>query len=55
MKYLSLLTIALMLFALTGCELIGDIFSAGFYTALILVGIVIAIIVYIVAKVRRRH
>ena len=54
MKYLSTLSIALMLFTLTGCELIGDIFSAGFYTALILVGIVIAIIVYIVAKIKRR-
>lgn len=55
MKYLSALSIALLLFTLTGCELIGDIFSAGFYTALILVGLVIAIIVYIVVRIRRRH
>jgi len=43
-----------MLFTVTGCELIGDIFSAGFYTALILVGIVIAIIVFIVVRIRKR-
>ena len=54
MKHLIALSIALMLFTMTSCELIGDIFSAGFYTALILVGIVIAIIVFIVAKLRRR-
>ena len=43
-----------MLFTLTSCELIGDVFSAGFYTALIIVGIVIVIIVFIVAKMRKR-
>ena len=54
MKQLIALSIVLMLFTMTSCELIGDIFSAGFYTALILVAIVIAIIVFIVAKMRRR-
>lgn len=54
MKQLIALSIVLMLFTMTSCELIGDIFSAGFYTALILVAIVIAIIVFIVAKIRRR-
>lgn len=55
MKHLSVLSIALLVFTLTGCELIGDIFSAGFYTALILVGIVIAIIVFIVVKLKKRN
>lgn len=55
MKYLSALSIALVLFTLTGCELIGDIFSAGFYTGIILVGLVIAIIVYIFVRMRRRN
>ena len=55
MKQLIALSIVLMLFTMTSCELLGDIFSAGFYTALILVGIVIAIIVFIVVKIRRRN
>jgi hypothetical protein len=54
MKHLNALIIVLMLFTVTSCEVIGDIFGAGFYTALILVGIVIAIIVFIVARMRRR-
>lgn len=44
-----------MMVSLTGCELVGDIFSAGFYTALFLVFLVIAIIVFIVARMRRKR
>lgn len=44
----------LMMVTLTSCELIGDIFSAGFYTALFMVFLVIAIIVYVMARLRRR-
>lgn len=43
-----------MLLTLTSCELIGDIFSAGFYTALILVALVIAVIGYIIYKIKRK-
>lgn len=39
---------------MTSCELIGDIFSAGFYTALVLIALVAIIIVFIVIKMRRR-
>ena len=55
MKQLIALSLLLVMLTLTGCELIGDIFSAGFYTALILVGLVIAIIIFIIAKLRRRR
>lgn len=48
-------SLALMMLTLTGCEVIGDIFSAGFYTGLILVVIVIAIIVFVIAKIRGRR
>lgn len=53
MKDLSRLFILLMLLTFASCELIGDIFSAGFYTALILVILVIGIIAYIVIKIKR--
>jgi hypothetical protein len=53
MKQLIALVILLMMFTLTGCELVGDIFSAGFYTGLFLVFLVIAIIVFIIARMRK--
>jgi hypothetical protein len=55
MKQLIALAIVLMMFTLTGCEVIGDIFSAGFYSALILVVIVVAIIVFVAAKIRGKR
>jgi hypothetical protein len=54
MKNLIILSILLMLFTLTSCELAGDLFSAGFYTGLFVVILVIAIIIFIVAKINRR-
>lgn len=54
MKNLSRISILLVLLTLTSCELIGDIFSAGFYTALFLVVIVVVIITVVVVKVRRK-
>ena len=54
MKNLTTLSILLMLHTLTSCELVGDIFSAGFYTAIILVVLVIAIIAFVVIKIRRK-
>lgn len=38
---------------MASCEVIGDIFSAGFYTALILVLLVVAIVVFIISRFRR--
>lgn len=45
----------LMLLTLTSCELAGDIFSAGFYTGLFIVAVVIAIIVFIVIKLKGKR
>lgn len=55
MKHLIALSIILVMFTLTGCELAGDIFSAGFYTGLFLVVLVIAIIIFIVMRFKRRR
>lgn len=54
MKNLVFVSILFMLVTLTSCELVGDIFGAGFYTGLFVVILVIAIIIFIVAKIRKR-
>lgn len=54
MKNVATLSILLMLLTLTGCELAGDIFSAGFYTGLFIVVVIIAIIAFVVFKIKRK-
>lgn len=44
----------LVLFSVTGCELIGDIFEAGVAIGVILVLLVVGVIVWIARKFRRR-
>ena len=44
----------LSVFVLSGCELIGDIFGAGFYTGIIVVLLVIAILGYLIYKMFKR-
>jgi hypothetical protein len=39
--------------ALTGCELIGDIFKAGMWVGVIIVVVVIALVLWGVSKLRR--
>ena len=53
MKNQVALGMMLMLLTLTGCEAIGDIFSAGVYTGLAIVVLVVIIIVWIVARLRK--
>jgi hypothetical protein len=53
MKNLIYVAAFFLISALSGCELIGDIFKAGAYTALIGVVIVVAIIIWVVSKFRR--
>jgi hypothetical protein len=50
MKHLSLFLLASMLVSLSGCEAIGDIFSAGFYSGLALVVVVLIVIVWLVGR-----
>ena len=49
--FLSLAAILLMV-TMSGCELIGDIFQAGMWFALIIVAIVIILILWIIRKIR---
>jgi len=50
-KYSSLAFIALLATTLTSCELVGDIFKAGVWSGVIIVVIVLALIIWLVAKV----
>ncbi|MGV3509588.1 MAG: hypothetical protein ACO1N7_09890 [Sphingobacteriaceae bacterium] len=48
-----ILTFAIFTITLfSGCELIGDIFQAGFYTAIILIVLVIALLIWLFNKFR---
>lgn len=39
---------------LNSCEIIGDIFEAGIWTGIIIVVIIIALIIYIFSRFRKR-
>ena len=56
MKFLSswilLLSTLLMALSLSGCEVIGDIFKAGMWTALILIVLVVLLITWLFRKMR---
>ena len=54
MKYIIALSMMIMLLTLSGCEAIGDIFSAGMYTGIFVVVFIIAIIIWIVSKLGKR-
>ncbi|MGH7465511.1 MAG: hypothetical protein ACREK1_10075 [Longimicrobiales bacterium] len=41
-------------FVTAGCELIGDIFQAGFVVGIIIVLVIVAVIGWIVSRFRRR-
>lgn len=42
----------LLMTTMTGCELVGDIFEAGMWFALIIIGIVVLLILWIFRKIR---
>ena len=56
MKKLSGIWLFVMAMAMTlsSCDLIGGIFKAGFYTAIILIVLVVVIILWLVNRSRRR-
>ena len=54
MKNILGVFVVLMLITLSGCEAIGDIFSAGVYTGIFVVVLVVVIIIFIIAKLGRR-
>jgi hypothetical protein len=52
MGWLRLLLITLLTLPLAACELVGDIFQAGMAVGVLMIVIVIAIIGFLVAKIR---
>jgi hypothetical protein len=54
MKNLIGLCFILMLLTMTSCEVIGDIFSAGFYAGIFVVILVVAVIIWLIRKMGRR-
>ena len=54
-KYFSFLLAALITaFALPGCEVIGDIFEAGLWVGIIVVVGIIALVIWLIAKLGGR-
>lgn len=54
MKHAISLLHVMMVFLLSGCDLIGDIFGAGFYTGIIVVVLVLGLLGYLVYKMFKR-
>ncbi|HEY4650016.1 MAG TPA: hypothetical protein VIG72_01330 [Pontibacter sp.] len=50
--YLATLFI-LMAFTLSSCELVGDIFKAGMWTAVVVIVLIILLVAWIFRKLRR--
>jgi hypothetical protein len=50
MQKLNFTILALMMFTLSSCEVIGDIFKAGVWTGLLLVAAVIALVIWIISR-----
>lgn len=53
-KVLKFYLLFVLVMSLTSCEFLGDIFQAGVWVGVIVVLAVIALIVFIVSKTRRR-
>lgn len=53
MKKLGFAPLLIMLMALSGCELIGDIFQAGMAVGIIVVVVVVGLILWIVGRLFR--
>lgn len=54
MKYYRILVVIVMMFVLTGCEAIGDIFSAGIYTGIFFTVVLVAIVIALFVKLGNR-
>jgi hypothetical protein len=52
MKKLVFPALFTMLLLLSSCEVIGGVFKAGFYTGIILIALVLALIIYLFVKFR---
>ena len=52
MTWLRLLLVTLLTLPLAACELAGDIFQAGMAVGLLMIVFVVAIVAFLVAKIR---
>jgi len=50
---LGLALVLVMSTLLTSCEIVGDIFKAGFYSAFIVIIIVVGLIIWLVSRFRK--
>lgn len=51
---MQILLVFLLAILMSGCELVGDIFKAGVAAGVALVVLVVALVLWLLAKVRRR-
>ena len=54
LAYWRLLMILPAAIAMSGCELVGDIFQAGMAVGIFLVLLFVGVVVFLISKVRRR-
>ena len=54
MRALTLIIFILLAFAVSGCEVVGDIFGAGVYVGIFIVIFVIVLIVVIISRIFKR-
>jgi membrane protein YdbS with pleckstrin-like domain len=56
MKRSAIIPVLLLAVTLgSGCELVGDIFKAGFWSAIILIALVLFLVIFIINRVGRRR
>jgi len=53
-KWLHSLLFLLLTLTLSSCDLVGDVLEFGFWTALIIIGVLILIVYFILRMFRRR-
>lgn len=54
MKHFIFLSYFLMLLLMTSCEIVGDIFSAGFYAGIFIVVLFVVVVIYVINRFRGR-
>jgi len=51
--FLTTFCIALISILLPGCAAVGDIFKAGFWSGIIIVGLIIALILFLIGRSKK--
>lgn len=53
-NFLHYFILILISFTFSGCELAGDIFKTGFYSGIFLVALIVALIIFVIARLSRK-